>query len=92
MSNVDIVQFVSRSHAEQSFRCLLVTEAMPLDLKVVPSVDKSTGQKTRVGFNSAVVLEKASFNMQFKSRDVLDEVLEPVGSTPANIETVLYEL
>lgn len=92
LSNRDIEAFVRRLNGSESFQYLLVTEAKPLDPNMIPNVDKPTGQKTRVGLNSAVVLDAPPFNLKFRSRKVMLSVPESVGSTPAAIETVLYAL
>jgi hypothetical protein len=51
-----------------------------------------TGKGVRVSFGSGVELDKPPFNLNYKSKNIILEIQEPVNDVPAVLRSTLFEL
>jgi hypothetical protein len=92
LSNTEIQRFVRYLNSTKCFRELLVTEHLPGMPGFKPNKDKPTGNGTRVGIKSGVVLHAPPFSLNYKSMRVLCEVPKETSGIDAVVRSTLYEL
>lgn len=92
LSNAEINLFIAHLLREKPYRYMLVTEHIPNEDDFIANIDMPTGKGVRVSFGSGVELDKPPFNLNYKSKNIILEIQEPVNDVPAVLRSTLFEL
>lgn len=87
ISNQDIINFCNKINLYNPYKCLILTEHLPLIKKFTFNLDKPSGPKTRIGIGSGVILHKKPFNLKFKKIYILNNIV----NLDTQITTTVYE-
>ena len=61
LSNEQILSIIKKI---KKYKYVIITEHYPLDKRFKPNIDHKPGPRTRLSYNSAVVLDRAPFNLK----------------------------
>ena len=91
LNNADISAFVESINKSRCYNHLVVTEHVPKGT-FVANLDIKTGHGIRLFSRSGVELDQPPFHLNYKQKDILLEIDEPIHGIPALIRTSLFHL